>query len=373
MPLRHERRRRLVSDEPAGITGAESRQPIRVSARANAMEESPTKSYTDAAKRAGGRAVSTLVPSRLVTIGLAAVACLAMVAACAALHAVSDALATLVPGADVAALRLDQSGSFGHWLASMLLVVAGAVALFVFSLRRHRIDDYHGRYRVWIWIGAACLLASLVEATDLDRLARSLCGLAAGWISVRDDILWPAILGIIAAAVGLRLFFEIRRCRSAIGALAGGILSFLFATAADQGWPIAWNSASLPFWSCGSWLVGYVFVLTAFLLYARHVQLDVEGSLVVRNRRKRRAAESPHDADDRTEQPEAPRKPALRLRTDLDPLEAAAGNVAASSRSTPAKVMPPGGNSATDDGQQSTGHLSRAERRRLRREARMAS
>jgi hypothetical protein len=368
MPIRHERRRRLLPDDLAGVT-AESRQPVRL-AGGDAEGDQPAQSYTDAAKRARGRAVSTFLPSSRFAIALAALASLTMVGACLALHAVSPALASYVPAADVAALRLDEAGSIGHWVASVLLLAAGAVALFVYSLRRHRIDDYHGRYRVWIWISAACLVASLVETTNLGGLARGLCRLAADWSTVSNDVLWPTLVGIIAGGIGLRLFFEIRRCRAAIGALAATVLAFVIAAAAYQSWPIVWSDANLPYWARGSWLVGYALVLTTLLLYARHVQLDVAGSLVVRTRRKRKAPPAPPSED---AQNDPPRKPALRLRTDLDPVATTVTSTAARSQSFSAGPRSASNDSAADDEQQPKSHLSRAERRRMRREARMAS
>lgn len=372
MPVRHERRRRLLTDDVTGVAGGESTRRVRAAGRADTAGNAPGKSYTEAAKLAHGRALSALLPSRLLTIALTAAVAVTVVAACLALHAGSAALAALAPAVDATVLRLDEDGSIGHWWASMLLVTAGVVALFIFSLRRHRIDDYHGRYRVWIWISFACLAASLFETTRLERLVRGLSGLAAERFSISNDVLWPSFVGVIAAAVGLRLFFEIRRCPSAIGALAASAVSFVAAAAAYHGWPVTPTSASLCYWSRGSWLVGYVFVLTTFLLYARHVQLDLNGSLVSRATRKRKAPKAPAEDEAETE---PPKKPALRLRTDLDPVEPAADDTAAGSQSNSAssKSAPADNDSESGGAEEPQRRLSRAERRRMRRQARMAS
>jgi hypothetical protein len=176
-------------------------------------------------------------------------------------------------------------------------------------------------------------------------------------------------VGIVAAAAAVRLFFEIRRCPWAIGTLVACGLSCLVGAAAQHAWPVALSEVNIPFWVGGSWLVGYVLVLTTFLLYARHVQLDVAGSLAVRGRKRRKTHEAPKSED---VEAEAPRKPALRLRTDLDPVEPVE-NAAGSRPAAGLSKSVPSGKPATGGELQQDSHLSRAERRRIRREARMAS
>lgn len=375
MPLRPERRRRRFLDDAHNVSGAELRQPVSsVAGEAGC----PAKSYTEAANLARERAVCTLLPARLLTIALAVGGCLLLVAACLLLHVGSPLLASVVPAEDVAFLRLDAPRSVGNWLASTLLAIGGAAAVFIYSLRRHRIDDYHGRYRVWIWILAVCLVASLAETTGLGRLARGMCQLAADWSTLRNEVLWPTTVGLIAAAMGVRLFFEIRKCRWTVAALAATVLCFLVAAAAHQDWPARWNDAGKTLLARGSWLAGYVFVLATFLLYARHVQLDVAGALTVRAKRKRSRAKATKGEDVPSEPSEPPAKPALRLRTDLDPVESSSVDGASRSRvAADAQASnAPRASAAIGVPQKSNKHLSKAERRRLRREAgeeRMAS
>lgn len=370
MTLRHERRRRLFSDDPGVVSG----ESIQLAGTTAGKRDRPTRAYADAAQAAQRRAVCTLVPSRWLAIALAVGTCLLLVGACLALHIASKGLVSLVPAEDLVALRLDASGSIGHWVASTLLVLAGATAVFVYLLRRHRVDDYHGRYRVWIWMFAACLMASLAETTELGRLARGLCRLAADWSSVRNDVLWPATVGLVATAICVRLWFEIRRCPTAVAALVGTVLCFLFAAAACHDWPVAWTDAGKPLMARGSWLVGYVFLLATFILYARHVQLEVSGALAVPTNRARPRATATKNDDATAESSAAPSKPALRLRTDLDPVQSSADErvirTGATSRTSDAAAED------SDDASiagQSKRHLTRAERRRMRRDARMAS
>jgi hypothetical protein len=343
---RHERRRRLFADDAPGVSNQPARQLASDGNRAAA-----TKTYSDAAQRARERAVMTLLPARLGTIGLAVGAGLLAVVACLAFEVGASALAPRLAGEEAVRLQLDAAGSVAGWLASAVLASAGATALFIYSLRRHRIDDYHGRYRIWLWMLAACVATSVIETTSVGTLARVACRVMADAVSLRNDLLLPATVGLIAAGLCVRLFFEIRRCPWATASLVTCALCFVVAAIA------AWNRpAADERWLLvkASWLAGHVLILATFLLYSRHVQLDVTGRIAVRTRRK----ESPpvtRPSED-SESDEAAAKPAIRLRTDLDPIESPAADPPRSE-----SVMP------------LARHLSKAERRRLRREARMAS
>jgi hypothetical protein len=349
MSLRHERRRRLLTDDSDESALADA--AVRLAPRSEGAADAPAAAYTEGGKLACGRPVAALVPSRLVSIACTALVALALVGACLGLHTASAALAERMPGIDLAALRLGASGSLDGWLASTLLVVAAALCLFLYSLRRHRLDDYHGRYRVWLSSAVACLLVSAIESSAIGRLARGLSDVAGAWTGVRAAALWSAGLAVLASLVGLRLLLEVRRCRPAVASLAACGLVFVLAAIATGAWPLDLGDGRI-LWARGAWLTGYVLVLTTLLLYGRHVQLDVAGKLPHRKRAPRpakpRREKAPADA-------EAQPKHALRLRTDLDPVEKPAP--AAARPAPPAAASPP------------SHQLSRAERRRLRRMA----
>ena len=58
---------------------------------------------------------------------------------------------------------LGNYGSLGNWFASLLLLVASLLAITIYSVRRHKVDDYRGHYHIWLW-AAACWF---VMATDV--------------------------------------------------------------------------------------------------------------------------------------------------------------------------------------------------------------
>ena len=57
---------------------------------------------------------------------------------------------------ETSALRLVGAGTIATWFSSMLLMLAGLVALAIYCVRRHKLDDYRGGYRLWLWVAAFC-------------------------------------------------------------------------------------------------------------------------------------------------------------------------------------------------------------------------
>jgi hypothetical protein len=354
MPLRNDRRRRFLSDDSETFTDDEPTSAVRLGPRDEPPEAAAADSYTDGGRRACARPAASLVPTRPLSIALAALVFLAAVGGCLALEAAAQALGARWPSLDLAGLRFGEAGAIDGWLASILLAGCGTLCLFVYSLRCHRLDDYHGRYRVWIWIGLASFGLSLAETTHLGRLARGVSDLVAGCLAIRGGLLWSGGLATVAVLGVVRLFFEIRRCRAAIAGLCATALLFALAAGAYHGWPF--DAAVRPAWARGAWLAGYVLILTTLLLYTRHVQLEIAGTIRV-PKRARRTKASRHAA--RVDEAETSAGPPLRLRSDLDPVE------------KPQAVKPAERPAASSPPLQQ--HLSRAERKRLRRESRMAS
>src|SRR5204863_398638 len=82
-----------------------------------------------------------------------------------ALHVHVARLQLKAGAAHLAALDVAARGSLAAWYASVLLLAATGWSFIVFAIRAHRVDDYRGRYRVWLWTTAALAWLSLDEAT----------------------------------------------------------------------------------------------------------------------------------------------------------------------------------------------------------------
>jgi hypothetical protein len=374
MSFRHERRRRFIADEAYSPIDEDGLPPRAVDESRDI--EPGKRAYSDAARSAVARPLRSLLAERYLTLGLVALAGLAIIAVLELMHVWSGRLADRVGRPAAAVFDLREPGNVSGWFACLLLFTAALVSTFIYSLRRHRVDDYHGRYRVWIWTAIVCLAASFGETTSVAALAREMCRRAISWSNASEALVWPSIVATVLAIAGVRILLEVRRCRTAVGLLAAGGVSFLAAAATSHGWLERVSPASGPLVERGSWLIGYVALLATFLAYARYVMLEIDGKIVVvpaapRKRKVKPAASA--DADEAWVEP--PRK-AASVRTDLDSAPVAASP-------PPARTPPPAASApkptpaAVASTVATSGHgtrpLSRAERRRLRREARMQS
>ncbi len=115
-------------------------------------------------------------------------------------------------------LRLDRPDSFGRWFIGALLAGSAGASLLIYQLRRYRVDDYQGRYRLWRLVLMVLILAgvnSLVSIVDwsgalLDAAFGKRVALTGGdWIRL--------VVSIGGAVLALRLIAEVRRSRFSLG------------------------------------------------------------------------------------------------------------------------------------------------------------
>lgn len=350
----------MLADETlAGESEGEDSPLIRL-ADPQSDAEGNRRAYSADVRFDRQRHLQDLFPARFLTIGLVVSAGLAFVGLDVLVHLWAPALAKVLGTEELAALSLSGSRNLSHWLASMLLGLNGVVALYTYSLRRHRVDDYHGRYRVWLWTALVCLLASLGETTDVAHLFRVLCERAAESSGIDGGLVWPITLGVLLTIVAVRLLLEMRRCRLAVMGLLASTAAFVVATCVTFD-VISVSELQQPLVMRGSWLVGYVLSLATLLLYARHVTLEIEGRIAAAPRRPKRKKVK---AAAKTSQTEEPSQKSRTRTTDLDdaPTPAHTSRLQiGSQRNKPA---------ANDDEDVVEGgsKLSRADRRRMRRE-----
>jgi hypothetical protein len=195
------------------------------------------------------------------------------------------------------------AGSLGRWFSSLILLAAGVASLLVYNIRRHKVDDYQGRYRIWLWAAGCCLLMATDTAAPLhDWLGRRLSALAGTPLVGDGSIWWVVPAALLLGSVGSRLLVDVWECRISSGLLALATGCYLAAIAVHCGWlgpdPKDTPVAQL-LCDHGCRMVGHLLLLIAMTWHARHVLLDAQGKL------PRHPAESQHAGDpDAEEQPE---------------------------------------------------------------------
>jgi hypothetical protein len=157
----------------------------------------------------------------------------------------------------------------------------------IYSIRRHRLDDYRGSYRLWLWSAAAWLVMSIDATANLHRPFSQAMAHVTGWSMWQDGaIWWIGVWGTILSILALRLAIEVRGCRTATLAIVAVMVLWPAGLAISYGWLYGPEHGAII--AAGCRLIGQVTLLLAIGVYSRHVLFDVEGLLAVREEKPKK-------------------------------------------------------------------------------------
>jgi hypothetical protein len=213
----NDRRRRVLysahQSEQTPATAASRREAERLR-----EARRPTAAYgSRVQRRLQGRWFS-LVPVRRRTLilitGMIATSALLLCGA----HYASVAWPTIAYRPEIARpLRLDRPDSFGRWFIGALLAGSACASLLIYQLRRYRVDDYHGRYRLWRIVLVVFILASVNSLVSIIDWSGALLDASFGKRIALSGGDWIRLVVSLAGAVlALRLVAEVRRSRFAL-------------------------------------------------------------------------------------------------------------------------------------------------------------
>jgi hypothetical protein len=309
------RRRRVLTEELLGSATTAADQSAPAEGQTRAQDGAGVSRYTIAAAYENQSRVSDLVPRWRITIVLLWFFGGALVAALVELHLHQANLAAMLEQPDLQALDLvslcnGTAGGLGVWFASSALGLASMACLLIYSIRRHRIDDYHGRYRIWLWIAAICLLMSINTSVGVHAVLVRTGIDQTGWSALAGGAVWWLVpLALLAATFGLRLLAEVRQCRTSCMALLAAYACWTTAIVTHLGLLAVGDPLITIAVVAGGTLAGHVLLLTALAFYARYVVLDADGLLPQRHQ--------PCESDDETESVE--RATPVRSRVQAKP------------------------------------------------------
>jgi hypothetical protein len=194
-------------------------------------------------------------------------------------------------------LDLERPGNLAAWLCSLLLSAAAFQAVQIYRLRRHKTDDYRGRYRVWVWIPVLLFAMAAGQATDVHQdlvhLAMALISPQAG---SEHAATWPLIAALIWVLVAVRLTFEMRVSRWATAFLAIATVGYLAGLTTAQLTVQPLSQLLVVFASSALLAIGHVGVFVSILVFGRHVYLDSQGLLPARAVKPRRTKSQVREA-----------------------------------------------------------------------------
>lgn len=285
---RDDRRRRLLTDVLGlGLWGGGRPVARRYVAGWNASA-APLRSenYGDGQFMDEQARLTDLVPRRLGMFALLLLLGLGAIAGLEALYAWMPQLAAHTTDGRIAAFDLDGEGSLAVWFSSTTLSLAGLLAVLVFNVRRWRLDDYQGRYRIWLWAAMCWFMMSLDETASLHEGFKEMMTMLTGTRLMGDGSLWWAIPYFFAlTAVGSRLLIDMFECKLSSLAFVVAGACYAAAAAAQLHLVLPDGGAKEVMFEEGAELVGDLFLMLSMGLHARFVILDAEG-LIHRRRRK---------------------------------------------------------------------------------------
>lgn len=237
--------------------------------------------------------IADLLPRKPLVLGLLFLAGLLAIAGLEALYHFMPRLAAQATDGRIAAFDLDSEGSLGAWFSSLLLLFAGLMSLQIWSLRRHRRDDYHGRYRVWFWAALVWFLMSIDEACSLHEGFKELMSNTTGRRLFGDGSLWWILAyGLVLGVLGIRLLLEVRSCRTSTTFFVLAGLSWSAAILWQLDLVMPPSGARSVMVEEGCEMLGNLLLLTALAIYARYVLMDVEGLLPTSGKRRKKKAKA---------------------------------------------------------------------------------
>ncbi len=111
-------------------------------------------------------------------------------------------------------LRLDRADSFGRWITCVMLTASAGTALMIYQVRRYRVDDYTGQYRIWRLVLIVMFIASVDSMVSLTDWFGAILDTSLGQRVALSGKDWlQIILSIGGAVLALRLIAEVRRSR----------------------------------------------------------------------------------------------------------------------------------------------------------------
>jgi hypothetical protein len=186
--------------------------------------------------------------------------------------------------------------------------MSAAICLLILHLRRHKLDDYRGRYRLWFWSAVVLIIASVDATTNLHRDVQALIAgsTSAAWAATLATWIPAAALGIAALAL-LRSWLDMYSSRAAATTMFfSGVCLVATTPVVVKNWPVldpqlqqVATFAVLQF--------GLQLLFVSLLTYARHVFFVSQGMLKPKSRRAasaKRKKSTPPVPDDQDEDAE---------------------------------------------------------------------
>ena len=296
---RDERRRKVLLDDTS--PEAESTPtPTNKTGKSDAI----AKAYAKAAVEETETRVADLIPTRPLGVSILLLLGLTAIAAVQALYTfVPDWSGPLGPEG-VAAFDLANSGSLNSWLSALLFAAGAAMSGLIYVIRRHKMDDYRGRYRMWLWASAAMMLASVNAVAGLHHAFDALVLHLSGRTLLTGVTGWAMLtISLIGGILGLRLLMDMWRSRGSSAALVSAAVSYGIGTWLIIFQPLPAGSMLATMMVTLAFSIGHLLLAFSTVVYARRVLLEARGLLKVKKKQAKAKPKTKAKAKKESQEP----------------------------------------------------------------------
>lgn len=273
----------------------------------------------------------------------------------------AEGIAGNVPGVNATQLAEQLAGGVVAWTSAIAMLAVAGLARLAYSLRRHRVDDVRGRYRVWKWVIGGAAALSVNAVVGVQSLVSSVALAATGWsLTASGAEWWLTPTTIVGVWIAVRLALEIAESRGSLTMMIVAAACYAAAGAGFLGWSPVWLGAWGDALTWAAPLVGHAFALAGMMWFARYVVLDVQGLI----------EHSPRPTAETKKQPPADKA------ADSKAIDHSAAPATIPARREPAAAArwQQDVEDEADDEDESAGqYLSKSERKRQRKQQRRAA
>lgn len=278
------RRRRVLNDEIVRTDEGVDSELVETGGDSK-PRRSGWLAYSSGANRRNQPKTTDLLPKRWLPFSGVATLLVAIIGCLNLLAWFSPRLHQWIGDEGMSAFAISGQGTIANWFLLFLLILSSFVSLQIYSLRKHRRDDYQGSYRVWLWMSGLFLLASVDRVVGLQSIAANVFENVSQRTLASNQWVSLAIPVVLMSVVVARLILEVRNSRAAIASVVGVWLAFagvLFLQTPYAAGEL--EHLDLGLISGNGWLVATTGLLLSLLVYARFVYLRAQGLIEVAQR-----------------------------------------------------------------------------------------
>ncbi len=182
-------------------------------------------------------------------------------------------------------VHMRSTHGIAHWLGGQFWILTALASLMIFQLRKHKLDDYRAKYRVWGLLAIAALVSSLdASSSGLYLFGMSIDGWARREVGYSG---WAVVLATFATLVGilgLRICSEIKTAPMSVVFWLGGLIAWaMSALIGTELMASPWDKTTTDMAVGGAWLGGILSVFLASGIYLRHIYIQAQKRFILRN------------------------------------------------------------------------------------------